>query len=182
VIEDIGHSVGSRLTHAGLALILIGETKGWLGQSLYLRELYGREEGAPPPVDLAAERRNGNFVRRQIWFGKVDACHDLSDGGLLVALTEMCLAGGMGATVRQPAGTDVPSHAFFYGEDQARYLIATGAADDLLEAAQKAGVPAVLLGYSGSDRLTVDSLVSLSLAEIRQAHEGWLPTYMNAVE
>jgi phosphoribosylformylglycinamidine synthase len=182
VIEDIGHSVGSRLTQAGLALILIGETRGWLGQSLYLRELFGREEGAPPPVDLAAERRNGNFVRRQIWFGKVDACHDLSDGGLLVALTEMCLAGGTGATVRQPAGTDVPSHAFFYGEDQARYLIATGAGNDVLEAAEKAGVPAVLLGYSGSDSLTVDGLVSLPLAEIRQAHEGWLPTYMNAVE
>jgi phosphoribosylformylglycinamidine (FGAM) synthase-like enzyme len=121
-------------------------------------------------------------VRRQIWTGRVGACHDLSDGGLLVALTEMCLAGGVGATVRQPAGTGVPSHAFFYGEDQARYLIATGAGNDLIEAAQKAGVPAVLLGYSGSDSLTVDSLISLPLAEIRRAHEGWLPAYMNAVE
>jgi phosphoribosylformylglycinamidine synthase len=182
VIEDIGHAVGSRLRQAGLAMVLIGETKGWLGQSLYLRELCGREEGAPPPVDLAAERRNGNFVRRQIWSGRVDACHDCSDGGLLVALTEMCLAGGTGATVRQPAGTGIPSHAFFYGEDQGRYLIATGSGNDLVEAAQKAGVPAVLLGYSGSDSLTVDGLISLPLAEIRQAHEGWLPAYMNAVE
>jgi phosphoribosylformylglycinamidine synthase len=182
VIEDITHAVGSRLTQAGLAIILIGETRGWLGQSLYLRELHGREEGAPPPVDLAVERRNGNFVRRQIWTGRVDACHDLSDGGLLVALTEMCLAGGTGVTVRQPAGTGIPSHAFFYGEDQARYLIATGSGDDILEAARKAGVPAVLLGYSGGEQLIVEGLVSLPLAEIRQAHEGWLPAYMDAVE
>jgi phosphoribosylformylglycinamidine synthase len=182
VIEDITHAVGSRLTQAGLAIILIGETKGWLGQSLYLRELQGREEGAPPPVDLAVERRNGNFVRRQIWTGRVEACHDLSDGGLLVALTEMCLAGGTGVTVRQPAGTGIPSHAFFYGEDQARYLIASGSGDDILEAARKAGVPAVLLGYSGGAQLIVEGLVSLPLAEIRQAHEGWLPAYMDAVE
>jgi phosphoribosylformylglycinamidine synthase II len=182
VIEDLSHAVGSRLTQAGLAIILIGETKGWLGQSLYLRELHGREEGAPPPVDLAVERRNGNFVRRQIWTGRVDACHDLSDGGLLVALAEMCLAGGTGVTVRKPVGTGVPSHAFFYGEDQARYLIASGSGDDILEAARKAGVPAVLLGYSGGEQLTVEGLVSLPLAEIRQAHEGWLPAYMDAVE
>jgi phosphoribosylformylglycinamidine synthase II len=182
VIEDISHAVGSRLTQAGLAILLIGETRGWLGQSLYLRELHGREEGAPPPVDLVVERRNGNFVRRQIWASRVDACHDLSDGGLLVALTEMCLAGGTGVTVRQPAGTGIPSHAFFYGEDQARYLIATGSGDDVLEAARKAGVPAVLLGYSGGESLIVEGLVSQPLAEIRQAHEGWLPAYMSAVE
>jgi phosphoribosylformylglycinamidine synthase len=182
VIEDIGHAVGSRLTQAGLAIILVGETRGWLGQSLYLRELCGREEGAPPPVDLVAERRNGNFVRRQIWFGRVDACHDLSDGGLLVALAEMCIAGGTGATVRQPVGTGVPSHAFFYGEDQARYLIASGSGDDILEAARDRGVPAVLLGYSGGDSLTIEGLASLPLAEIRRAHEDWLPTYMNAAE
>ncbi len=182
VIEDITHAVGSRLTQAGLAILLIGETRGWLGQSLYLRELHRREEGAPPPVDLAVERRNGNFVRRQIWAGRVDACHDLSDGGLLVALTEMCLAGGTGVTIRQPNGTGIPSHAFFYGEDQARYLIATGSGDDVIEAARKAGIPAVLLGYSGGEQLTVEGLVSLPLADIRQAHEGWLPSYMDALE
>jgi phosphoribosylformylglycinamidine synthase subunit PurL len=182
VIEDIAHAVGSRLTQAGLAIILIGETEGWLGQSLYLRELCGREDGAPPPVDLAAERRNGDFVRGQIAAGRVDACHDLSDGGLLVGLAEMCIAGGTGVMLKQPAGTAVPSHAFFYGEDQARYLIATGSGDDLLEAAKAAGVPAVLLGYSGGASLSVEGLVSLPLAEIRKAHEDWLPTYMNAAE
>ena len=62
---------------------------GWLGQSLYLREACGREEGAPPPVDLAVERRNGDFVRSRILAGEVDACHDLSDGGLLIGLAEM---------------------------------------------------------------------------------------------
>ncbi len=182
VIDDIVKAVGSRLTQAGLCIVLIGETQGWLGQSIYLREACGREEGAPPPVDLAAERRNGDFVRSQIEARRVAACHDLSDGGLLVALTEMCIAGGTGMEVAQPGGNAVPSHAFFYGEDQARYLVATGSADEVLAAAQKAGVPAVTIGHSGGASLVVKGLVDLPLKDIKAAHEAWLPAYMNATE
>ena len=103
VIEDIANAIGSRITQAGLAIVLLGETTGWLGQSLYLRETQGREEGAPPPVDLVVERRNGDFVRGEIVGRRISACHDLSDGGLLVGLAEMCLAGGTGVTVKLPA-------------------------------------------------------------------------------
>jgi phosphoribosylformylglycinamidine synthase len=181
VIQDIAKAVGSRLMQGGLAVILIGETKGWLGQSLYLREACGREEGAPPPVDLAAERRNGDFVRSQIDARNVAACHDLSDGGLLVALAEMCMAGGTGAEIALPP-TDVPSHAFLYGEDQARYLVATGTPDQVLHAAGAAGVPALVLGYSGGESLAVKGFLSVELSDIKAAHEAWLPTYMNAAE
>ena len=181
VIDDITKAVGSRLTQAGLALILVGETRGWLGQSLYLREACGREEGAPPPVDLAVERHNGDFVRREIDARRVAACHDLSDGGLLVALAEMCIAGGTGAEVTLPKSA-VPSHAFLYGEDQGRYLIASGMPDQVLEKAGEAGVPAVQLGYSGGASLVIKDLLSLALSDIKTAHEAWLPTYMNATE
>ncbi|WP_289295337.1 phosphoribosylformylglycinamidine synthase subunit PurL [uncultured Reyranella sp.] len=179
VIDDIATSVGSRLVKAGLALVLIGDTRGWLGQSIYLRELHGREEGAPPPVDLAVERRNGDFVRDQIVGRKVEACHDLSDGGLLVALAEMCLSGSTGASIRLPAGAPAP-HAFLYGEDQGRYLIATDDGGALVEAATRAGVPAVLLGYSGGPDIAVEGLLSVPLQELRDAHEAWLPGYMNS--
>ena len=179
VIDDIATAVGARLTQAGLALVLIGDTKGWLGQSIYLRELCGREEGAPPPVDLAVERRNGDFVRGEIVGRRVAACHDLSDGGLLVALTEMCLSGGTGATIKLPKGA-APPHAWLYGEDQGRYLVATTDGEALIEAARKAGVPAVHLGYSGGVNLAVEGLLDVALEEIRAVHEAWLPDYMNA--
>ncbi|MBV8392291.1 MAG: phosphoribosylformylglycinamidine synthase II, partial [Alphaproteobacteria bacterium] len=181
VIDDITKGVGSRLVQAGLALVLIGDTKGWLGQSLYLREACGREEGAPPPVDLAVERRNGDFVREQINLRRASACHDLSDGGLLVGLAEMCIAGGMGVEVELPASS-MPSHAFLYGEDQGRYLIATGKADKILTAAKAAGVPAVQLGYAGGASLTVKGVLSVKLADIKTAHEAWLPAYMSGSE
>ena len=107
----------------GLDLVLVGETAGWLGQSLWLREIAGREEGAPPPVDLAAERRNGDFVRGADPGRRGAACHDCADGGLLVAVAEMAMAAGIGATLAAaPAG--VPAHAFWFGEDQGRYVLA----------------------------------------------------------
>ena len=179
VIDDIAKAVGARLRAAGQAIVLLGATQGWLGQSLYLRELCGREEGAPPPVDLAVERRNGDFVRSEILGGHVAACHDLSDGGLLVGLAEMCLAGGTGAAMRLPADAGTP-HAYLYGEDQGRYLVATDDGNALVEAAMAAGVPATLLGYSGGDSLVVEGLFALPLAELRAVHEAWLPTYMNS--
>ena len=129
-----------------------------------------------------AERRNGDFVRSQIDGRGVDACHDLSDGGLLVALAEMCISGGTGREIALPAQIGVPSHAFLYGEDQARYLVATDTPDEVLEAATAAGVAAILLGYSGGPLLTVKGVVSLAVSDIRAAHEAWLPAYMNAAE
>ena len=88
MIDDAAMAVGIALP-PWLDLVLIGASRGWLGQSLWLREIAGREEGAPPPVDLAAEKAAGDFVRMQIAAGNVRACHDVSDGGLLVAVAEM---------------------------------------------------------------------------------------------
>ena len=101
VIEDAAKAVGLAL-RPNLDLIVVGDTKGHLGQSLWLREIAGREAGPPPPLDLAVERANGDFVRNAILGGQIAACHDLSDGGLLVALAEMAMAGDCGATLRRP--------------------------------------------------------------------------------
>ena len=161
---------------AGDTLVLVGETRGELGASLYLRELLGREDGAPPPVDLAAERRNGDFVRGAIQSGVARAVHDLSDGGLAATAAEMALASGVGLTLTLPEG--VLAHAFLFGEDQARYLIATSEAVDLLAAARAASVPACEIGVAGGEAIAVRGLFTLALAELRAAHEGWMPAFM----
>ena len=102
LIDDFSKSASIAFKAPDELIVLLGETKGWVGQSLYLREVCGREEGAPPPVDLIAERRAGDFVRGLIDDKFVTAVHDLSDGGLLVAVAEMALASGIGAKVYGP--------------------------------------------------------------------------------
>ncbi|MBM3568199.1 MAG: phosphoribosylformylglycinamidine synthase subunit PurL [Alphaproteobacteria bacterium] len=178
VLDDLTFGVGLALRQPDLALILVGETKGHLGQSLYLREVLGREDGPPPPVDLAAERRNGDTVRALIRAGMVEACHDLSDGGLLVALAEMAMAGGQGARIALPKGAS--PHAFLFGEDQARYLIATSDPVGTLSVLRAKDVSAQALGESGGRTLTVEGHCTISIAELRALHESTLPALMAA--
>src|SRR6185312_6851692 len=97
LIDDVTAHASVAFKREDQAVVLVGATRGWLGQSIYLSEICGREEGAPPPVDLAAEKRNGDVVRGMIHAGTATAAHDVSDGGLLIALAEMAIAGGIGA-------------------------------------------------------------------------------------
>ncbi len=176
VLEDAAQAVGLALA-PGLDLVLIGATSGHLGQSLWLREIARREEGAPPPVDLADERRNGDFVRRAILAGRVRACHDVSDGGLLIAVAEMAIAGGVGASLLA-APDSIPAHAFWFGEDQGRYVLAVPDGRALVAEASAAGVPATLLGRAEGAGLTLTGAFSISVERLRQVHASWLPAYM----
>ena len=122
LVADVAVVARSAFARPGEAVLLVGETRGWLGQSLYLRDICGRVEGAPPPVDLAAERRHGDFVRSLVRDGRVSAVHDLSDGGLGVGLAEMTLDHGVGVSLDTGALGGLPSHAALFGEDQGRYF------------------------------------------------------------
>ncbi|WP_264046338.1 phosphoribosylformylglycinamidine synthase subunit PurL [Methylobacterium flocculans] len=179
VLDDVTRHATIDLKRDGDLLVLVGETAGWLGQSVYLSVIDGREAGAPPPVDLAVERRNGDFVRGLITSGLVDTVHDLSDGGLAVALAEMAMAGGRGAALPEvPEG--LLAHAYLFGEDQARYLLAVDpeTVPDLLYSASAQGIPAGVVGVVGGDGLTLPRGEAIAVADLRAAHEGWLPAYM----
>src|SRR6201994_2592867 len=153
VLDDVSKAVGIAL-RPWLDIVLIGSTVGWLGQSLWLREIAGREDGAPPPVDLAVEKANGDFVRLHILNGTIRACHDVSDGGILVAIAEMAMASGVGARMMTHP-RDIPGHAFWFGEDQGRYLVAVPDHAAFVRIAEAAGIPAVRLGTSGGQDLTL---------------------------
>jgi phosphoribosylformylglycinamidine synthase len=176
LIPDYGRRADFAGMTDGMALVLVGETRGELGASMYLREILGREDGAPPPVDLAAERRNGDFVRSLIRTGQVRVVHDLSDGGLLAAAAEMALASNVGATLQ--ANPALTAQAWLIGEDQARYLLGCADADAVLAAASAAGVPARVVGAAGGSDLACEGVFRLSLDALRTRHEGWLPGYM----
>jgi phosphoribosylformylglycinamidine synthase len=182
LLKDVHRMATIGFRREGDAIILVGTTRGHLGQSLYLREIEGSESGAPPPVDLAIEKRNGDFVRRLIESGAVDTVHDVSDGGLIVAIAEMAMIGGIGGRISLPAGIDfIP---FLFGEDQGRYVLSASSetANSLLAQAKEAEIAALFLGNTGSDTIQVADVGAVRVAALQRAHEGWLPAFMSADE
>ncbi|RVQ69236.1 phosphoribosylformylglycinamidine synthase subunit PurL [Croceicoccus ponticola] len=166
----------------GHQIVVIGGESGHLGQSLYLRELHGREEGPPPPVGLDLAKRAGETVRQLIADGMVTAVHDCSDGGLAVALAEMALAGNIGCAVAMPADRTSPA-AFWFGEDQSRYVVTAAEAEPILEAAEKAGLAAIALGETGSETVTFRSLAgesNVDIADLREASDSFFRDWMEA--
>ncbi|EFI52064.1 phosphoribosylformylglycinamidine synthase subunit PurL [Afipia sp. 1NLS2] len=179
LLDDFQKSATLAFKAKGEAILLIGDTQGWLGQSVYLRDICGREEGAPPPVDLAAEKRNGDVVRGMIKSGTATAVHDVSDGGLLVALAEMAMASGIGAMLDAAPEQTLP-HAWWFGEDQARYIV-TVPVDHLLTVMSKlkaVGVPCAEIGKTGGDALVIEGEAPIEISKLQEGFESWLPNYM----
>ncbi|WP_374329932.1 phosphoribosylformylglycinamidine synthase subunit PurL [Aestuariivirga sp.] len=176
LIPDLDTMATIAFKQADDVILLVGGHGSHLGQSVYLREVLGKEEGAPPPVDLALEKKNGDFVRQLIRTGQLTAVHDVSDGGLGLAVIEMAMASGLGASL-QPL-----THEQLFGEDQARYAVTTSPnnAAVLLAEAKKAGVAVAQVGtVTSGATLKIEAGPSISVADLRSAHEGWFPAYMS---
>ena len=159
-------------------IILIGGEGSHLGQSIYQLMITGAFAGAPPHVDLDTERRNGDVVRTLIRDGLCSTAHDISDGGMLVALGEMALAGRTGFALGPREGAS-PPHAYYFGEDQGRYLLGVTRADVdvILDAASRAGVSARIIGQAGGDTIGLPGEDAASLSSLRAGHEGWFPQF-----
>ncbi|MFN9847921.1 MAG: phosphoribosylformylglycinamidine synthase subunit PurL [Alphaproteobacteria bacterium] len=182
ILPDYGRRADFASMKAGDVLVLVGATIGELGATMYLREVLGREDGAPPPVDLALERRTGDMIRALILSGDLRTVHDLSDGGLVAAAAEMALASNVGLALNVQG--DIPDHAAFFGEDQARYLVALShdALEALDTAAEAAGVAYSIVGQAGGDEVSLSGasgfITAVDLEDLRARHEGWLPEFM----
>jgi len=181
LVPNLGKMATIDLKAAGDVLIAVGREAGHLGQSLYQLIVTGKLEGSPPPVDLADEIKAGNLVRALIREAKVRAVHDVSDGGLIIAVAEMALAGNLGVQLFPYEGR-LPSHAAWFGEDQGRYLLEAepALAEEIIERARLLALPARLVGRIGGTGISLMAEATLPLADLRAAHEAWLPGYMAA--
>jgi phosphoribosylformylglycinamidine synthase len=164
---------------AGEAIFVIGESNGHIGQSLWLRKIAGREDGLPPPVDLARERRHGEFVREVIAQGLLTAVHDVADGGLAVTIAEMALAGGMGCSV---TNTYDAVHEWF-AEDQARYVVTTAMPEKLRQRLEASELYFGTLGTTGGEAIVfdgrlLDTCQELPLRDLREANERFFTEWM----
>ncbi len=188
LIVDLAKIATLQFKSYGEAILLIGDSiggrGGWLGRSLYMREVLGREDGAPPEVNLYNERRNGDFIRGLIQDGLIVTCHDVSDGGLLVTLAEMAMTSGIGLIINldQSQAYFQPMHAWLFGEDQGRYVITVAEVlvDSILREAAGRGVPVRRIGTTGGDILNIEGTgdIGIPVAELQFLSESWLPAYM----
>jgi len=180
LLKDSSKMITIAPKNDGDVVMLIGESNGHIGCTQYLSIIEGREEGAPPPVDLALERKNGDFVRNQIQNGSISACHDISDGGLFVTLSEMVMASGRGMDISLDNG-DIPMYAFGFGEDQARYVVCASPenADNIVAAAAQTGVKIDTVGTVCGDTLDIKDTLTISVNEMLDAHGAWMPNYMS---
>jgi phosphoribosylformylglycinamidine synthase len=186
LLDDCSTMATIAFKAAGEAIYLIGSEpwatphhqRGHLGQSLWLREIHGREEGDAPHVDLTLEKNSGEFVRELIGAGLVSAVHDVSDGGLAVTLAEMALASGLGAEV---TGHESYTQAqWWFGEDQGRYVVTVPDVDAFQRQIAK-GTRNADTASSGLRRIgTVggDSLFGVPLAQLHGAHESFFRDWM----
>lgn len=174
LIENWEHALPLAFQSEGETIVLLGEEGAHLGQSLYLKELHNSEAGPTPAVDLGKEKERGTFIRKLAADGLITACHDISDGGLLAALTEMAMASGIGAEmiVKQD---DAP---FWLGEDQARYVITTSDIGNILALSQAKNIPMTILGKTGGTTLSFANGDAVDVAELINLNENWLPDYM----
>lgn len=175
LIKDWSKMARIRFAAEGETILVAGAPAGLgshIAQSVYMRDVHGRTDGPAPHVDLAHERKVGDFVRGLIVDGLVTAVHDCSSGGLALAVAEMAMASGIGASVDAVAGHD--PIATFYGEDQGRYVVtvAAGALDAVAARAKAAGVSLPVIGKTGGDAVKLGDAKAVSVADLRAAHEG----------
>ena len=188
VIDDYAQMMTMPFKRAGDAIYLIAPefwakpdpTRSHLGKSLWLDVVHGRDEGRAPPVDLEAERGAGQIVRRLIEEGVTNAVHDVSDGGLAVALAEMAMAGGLGAELRAPE--DYTDAQWWFGEDQARYVLTVphekAEAFNALVAEGPENEAASLVGFHRIGTVGGDRLLGCSLDDLQRAHESFFESWM----
>jgi phosphoribosylformylglycinamidine synthase len=184
LLDDWRKSATIGFKAAGETVVLIGHSNSHVGQSLWLDVCHGRREGMPPPVDLAAERRAGECIRQLIAEKIVSAVHDCSDGGAAVAIAEMALASNIGMAMTVVEQIPNPG-AILFGEDQARYVVTTRDEAAVRAAANAAQLFAVNIGATSGDSLSFDLLSrggvqSVSIADLRAAHEGFFPHLMGS--
>ncbi len=172
VIDRLDRPPPGEVLVDGGRLLLLGVTRPDLGGSRWAWDVRGHRSGSPPTLDTDAHRVLCELVRSLVAEGDVEGAHDCGDGGLGLALAEMAVRSGVGFRV-----TGIPDHAHLFGESPSRVVLcATGDhAAAVVRAAQAASVPVTLLGYAGGDRVVIDGLVDLSLADAVTAWRDRLP-------
>ncbi|WP_404815268.1 phosphoribosylformylglycinamidine synthase subunit PurL [Streptomyces thermolineatus] len=178
VIDDVARRTPMAFAEQGQLVYLLGDTREELGGSAWSQVVHDHLGGLPPAVDLERERLLAEILIAGSRDGMIDAAHDLSDGGLVQALVESCLKGGLGARIVVPDATD--PFVFLFSESAGRAIVSVPRSEELrfTDMCGARGLPATRIGVVDGDALEVQGQFSIPLAELRQAHEALIPSLL----
>ncbi len=179
LIKDYQNMVTMDLKEADNILLVIGKTEGHLDQSLFARDILNEKNGPPPEINLFNEKNNGETVLKLIDKKYIKSAHDVSSGGIITALSKMCIKGKKGATLKKPNYL-INQFEYLFGEDQGRYIVEISKDD--LESATKIleenSVHFDELGSVNDDSLIIDDKTKVSIDDLIKSHTNWLTNYM----
>ena len=179
LIKDYQNMVTMDLKEAGNILLVIGKTEGHLDQSLFARDILNEKNGPPPEINLFNEKNNGETILKLIDKKFIKSAHDVSLGGIITALSKMCIKGKKGATLKK-SNYLINKFEYLFGEDQGRYIIEISK-DDLENATkilQENSVHFDELGLVNEDGLIIDDKTKVSIDDLIKSHTNWLTNYM----
>ncbi|MDC0578667.1 phosphoribosylformylglycinamidine synthase subunit PurL [Candidatus Pelagibacter ubique] len=179
LIKDYQNMVTMDLKEADNILLVIGKTEGHLDQSLFARDILNEKNGPPPEINLFNEKNNGETILKLINKKFIKSAHDVSLGGIITALSKMCIKGKKGATLKK-SNYLINQFEYLFGEDQGRYIIEISK-DDLENATkilQENSVHFDELGLVNEDGLIIDDKTKVSIDDLIKSHTNWLTNYM----
>jgi len=180
LIKDYKNMVTMDLKETDNILLVIGKTEGHLDQSLFARDILNEKNGPPPEINLFNEKNNGETILKLIDKKLIKAAHDVSLGGIITALSKMCIKGKKGATLKKPSYL-INKFEYLFGEDQGRYIIEISKDDleNVIKILQGNTVHFDELGTVNENDLIIDNKSKVSIDDIIKSHTTWLTNYMS---
>ena len=178
LIENLNHFSTPHLKRDNDTVLLVGKTDGYLGQSIYAKEILNIISGLPPKVNLKNEKKIGDAIRDLININKLDTVHDISDGGFLVALTEMSISGGIGVKIHLDEKDVSPK--FLFGEDQGRYIISVPdeLISDILKILESKNIFFQKIGKTSGTKIIINNSEEIEIKSLKKIHEDWFNEYL----
>ena len=178
LIKDLNKMVTQNFKEAGNHILVIGKTTGHLYQSEFFRVVLNFNDGPPPEINLFNEKNNGLNVLNLISKNLVKSVHDISSGGILMALSEMCISGNIGATICLPKNNSKP-HEYLFGEDQSRYIIEVEEKNinEVSKILKNSSVYFEKIGKTQKNYMEIKNEFNISLNKLVELHKYWFNSY-----
>ena len=178
LLKNLNTMMTKDIKEVGSYILVIGKTLGHLYQSEFLREVVGIKDGPPPEVNLFNEKNNGLLVQALISKKLLNSVHDISTGGILIALSEMCISGNIGVKIKIP-NDKISPHEYLFGEDQSRYLIEVNEKNknEVYKILEKNSIFYEMLGKTQKDSLVLDKEFNIKLNDLNKLNFFWFKNY-----